>query len=306
MVLTAKSGLIYYGIDMRTRLTELLDIEHPIMLAGMGGVSYSELVAAVSEAGGIGTFGAAPMGPGQLAEELDAVRKLTSKPFGVDLLAAIPGQLEKEVETIIKGGARIFVAGLGVPREIIDVLHKNNILVGSMCGKVRHAEAALMSGCDFVVAQGTEGGGHTGTVATMALVPQVVDAVGHKIPVVAAGGLFDGRGLAAALALGAAGFVPKTMGAKSMVFAVKFMIAGEKFAPFEFLFKDKAENPFGLSGREKEVLIGICAGKSNKEIARDLELQEVTVKMHVRSLTAKMAAKNRTHAAMIARESHIV
>jgi two-component system nitrate/nitrite response regulator NarL len=110
----------------------------------------------------------------------------------------------------------------------------------------------------------------------------------------------------AALALGAAGFVPKTMGAKSMVFAVKFMIAGEKFAPFEFLFKDKAENPFGLSGREKEVLIGICAGKSNKEIARDLELQEVTVKMHVRSLTAKMAAKNRTHAAMIARESHIV
>lgn len=110
----------------------------------------------------------------------------------------------------------------------------------------------------------------------------------------------------AALELGAAGFVPKTMGAKSMVFAVKFMIAGEKFAPFEFLFKDKAENPFGLSGREKEVLIGICAGKSNKEIARDLELQEVTVKMHVRSLTAKMAAKNRTHAAMIARESHIV
>ncbi len=205
MVPTAKSGLIYYGIDMRTRLTELLDIEHPIMLAGMGGVSYSELVAAVSEAGGIGTFGAAPMGPGQLAEEMDAVRKLTSKPFGVDLLAAIPGQLEKEVETIIKGGARIFVAGLGVPREIIDVLHKNNILVGSMCGKVRHAEAALASGCDFVVAQGTEGGGHTGTVATMALVPQVVDAVGHKIPVVAAGGLFDGRGLAAALALGADG-----------------------------------------------------------------------------------------------------
>ena len=74
-----------------------------------------------------------------------------------------------------------------------------------MCGKVRHAQAALASGCDFVVAQGTEGGGHTGTVATMALVPQVVDAVGDKIPVVAAGGLFDGRGLAASLALGADG-----------------------------------------------------------------------------------------------------
>jgi len=138
---------------MRTRLTDLLDIEHPIMLAGMGGVSYHELVAAVSEAGGIGTFGAAPMGPGQLDEEIAAVHKLTTKPFGVDLLAAIPGQLEKDVESIIKGGARIFVAGLGVPREIIDILHKNNILVGSMCGKVRHAQAALASGCDFVVAQ---------------------------------------------------------------------------------------------------------------------------------------------------------
>lgn len=190
---------------MRTRLTDLLDIEHPVMLAGMGGVSYSQLVAAVSEAGGIGTFGAAPMRPGQLDEEIAAVHRLTAKPFGVDLLAAIPGQLEKDVESIIKGGARIFVAGLGVPREIIDVLHKNNILVGSMCGKVRHAQAALASGCDFVVAQGTEGGGHTGTVATMALVPQVVDAVGDKIPVVAAGGLFDGRGLAASLALGADG-----------------------------------------------------------------------------------------------------
>jgi enoyl-[acyl-carrier protein] reductase II len=190
---------------MRTRLTDLLDIEHPVMLAGMGGVSYSQLVAAVSEAGGIGTFGAAPMRPGQLDDEIAAVHRLTSKPFGVDLLAAIPGQLEKDVESIIKGGARIFVAGLGVPREIIDVLHKNNVLVGSMCGKVRHAQAALASGCDFVVAQGTEGGGHTGTVATMALVPQVVDAVGDKIPVVAAGGLFDGRGLAASLALGADG-----------------------------------------------------------------------------------------------------
>jgi enoyl-[acyl-carrier protein] reductase II len=190
---------------MKTRLTELLDIEYPVMLAGMGGVSYSDLVAAVSEAGGIGTFGAAPMRPGQLDEEIARVRTLTSKPFGVDLLTAIPGQLERDVESVIRGGARIFVAGLGVPREIVDVLHRNNVLVGSMCGKVRHAEAAVASGCDFVVAQGTEGGGHTGTVATMALVPQVVDAVGDQVPVVAAGGLFDGRGLAASIALGADG-----------------------------------------------------------------------------------------------------
>jgi enoyl-[acyl-carrier protein] reductase II len=173
---------------MRTRLTELLDIQYPIMLAGMGGVSYHNLVAAVSEAGGLGTFGASTMQGGELEKEIDAMKQLTSKPFGVDLLTALPHTLERDVELIIKSGARVFVAGLGVP-----------------CGKVRHAVSALESGCDFVVAQGTEGGGHTGTVATMALVPQVVDAVGDKMVVVAAGGLFDGRGLAASLALGADG-----------------------------------------------------------------------------------------------------
>jgi enoyl-[acyl-carrier protein] reductase II len=190
---------------MRTRLTELLDIQHPVMLAGMGGVSYHRLVAAVSEAGGIGTFGASTMRPGELVDEMAEVRAVTSKPFGVDLLQAMAGQVEQGVQDVINGGASVFVAGLGVPREAIDELHRANILVGSMCGKVRHAVAAVASGCDFVVAQGTEGGGHTGTVATLALVPQVVDAIGGKVPVVAAGGIFDGRGLAAALTLGADG-----------------------------------------------------------------------------------------------------
>ena len=190
---------------MRTRLTDLLDIEHPIMLAGMGGVSYYRLVAAVSEAGGIGTLGASTMAPDELPEEMAAVRRLTAKPFGVDLLTALPGQVERGIQTVIDGGARIFVAGLGVPREAIDLLHTKGILVASMCGKVRHAVNAVASGVDFVVAQGTEAGGHTGTVATMALVPQVVDAVGARVPVIAAGGLYDGRGLAASLALGADG-----------------------------------------------------------------------------------------------------
>jgi enoyl-[acyl-carrier protein] reductase II len=190
---------------MRTRLTDLLDIEHPVMLAGMGGVSYHQLVAAVSEAGGIGTLGASTMSVPQMAEEIANVKRLTAKPFGVDLLTAMPGQLDSGIQQVVDGGASIFVAGLGVPQEVIDLLHDNNVLVGSMCGKVRHAVAAVASGCDFVVAQGTEAGGHTGTVATMPLVPQVVDAVGDKVPVVAAGGIFDGRGLAASLSLGADG-----------------------------------------------------------------------------------------------------
>src|ERR1700722_7974553 len=190
---------------MRTRLTDLLGVEHPVMLAGMGGVSYSALAAAVSNAGGYGCLGASTMSSAQLAQEIAATRSLTSKPFGVDLLTAFPDSLTPNVELLIEGGASTFVAGLGVPRHVIDLCHDHGVLVVSMCGKVDHARRALEAGCDIVVAQGTEAGGHTGLVATMPLVPQIVDAVGADIPVVAAGGIFDGRGLAAALALGADG-----------------------------------------------------------------------------------------------------
>src|SRR5438552_2656132 len=190
---------------MRTRLTRMLGVEHPVMLAGMGGVSYPRVVAAVSDAGGFGTLGAATMSSQQLDDEMSGVRKLTTKPFGVDLLAALPERMVDDAHKVVEGGASLFVAGLGVPRDVIKVLHDGNVLVASMCGKVRHAIAAVEAGCDFVIAQGTEAGGHTGTVATMPLVPQIVDAVAARVPVVAAGGIFDGRGLAAAIALGADG-----------------------------------------------------------------------------------------------------
>ncbi len=190
---------------MRTRLTEALKVEHPVMLAGMGGVSYSRLVAAVSAAGGFGCLGASTMGDEQMVAEIAAVRSLTDRPFGVDLLTAAPQDMPAKVQAIIDGGASVFVAGLGVPREVIDQCHEQGVLVVNMCGKVHHAVAAVEAGCDLVVAQGTEAGGHTGQVATMALVPQVVDAVGGEVPVVAAGGITDGRGLAAALTLGADG-----------------------------------------------------------------------------------------------------
>lgn len=190
---------------MRTRLTELLDVDHPVMLAGMGGVSYAELVAAVSEAGGFGCVGASTMNDDEFASQLSGVRELTTKPFGVDLLTALPDGIEAKIRQIAASGASVYVAGLGVPRDVIDLCHELNLLVVNMCGKVRHAIAAVEAGCDLVVAQGTEAGGHTGQIATMALVPQVVDAVGERVPVVAAGGIFDGRGLAAALSLGADG-----------------------------------------------------------------------------------------------------
>lgn len=190
---------------MRTRLTELLGIEHPVMAAGMGGVSYHRLVAAVSDAGGFGCLGASTMASEEMVDEIRAVRARTTKPFGVDLLTALPDRLMTDVEALIREGASVFVAGLGVPRDAIELCHEHGVLVASMCGKVRHAVAAVAAGCDLVVAQGTEAGGHTGLVATMPLVPQVVDAVGDRVPVVAAGGIVDGRGLAAARVLGADG-----------------------------------------------------------------------------------------------------
>jgi enoyl-[acyl-carrier protein] reductase II len=190
-------------MTLRTPICDLLGVEHPILLAGMGGVSYAEVCAAVSEAGGFGSLGMAGLPPKFIREQMRRVKELTDKPFGVDLLAAQPESLTASVDIIIEEGAKAFIAGLGVPVSIIEQLHAAGIVVMSMCGSVRHAVKAAEAGCDVVIAQGTEGGGHTGTVASVALWPQVVDAV--DVPVIAAGGLFDGRGLAAALSFGCQG-----------------------------------------------------------------------------------------------------
>lgn len=190
-------------MTLRTPLCDLLQIEHPILLAGMGGVSYAELAAAVSNAGGYGVLGMAGTSPDFIAAQMRRVRELTDKPFGVDLLAATPDALTASVEVIIAGGASSFVAGLGVPAPIIARLKDAGLKVMVVCGAVKHAVKAQAAGCDAVICQGGEGGGHTGLVGTLPLVAQAVEAV--DIPVIAAGGLYDGRGLAAALALGAQG-----------------------------------------------------------------------------------------------------
>jgi enoyl-[acyl-carrier protein] reductase II len=188
---------------IRTPLCDLLGIEHPIMLAGMGGVAYAELCAAVSAAGGFGTLGMAGLGPERIRDEMRKVKDLTDKPFGVDLLAAVPAALEAAADVIIEEGATAFISGLGVPTGILDRLSAAGLKVMNVCGTVRHAVAGQAAGLDAVIAQGTEAGGHTGKIAGMALIPQIVDAV--DIPVVAAGSIVDGRGLAAALAFGAQG-----------------------------------------------------------------------------------------------------
>jgi enoyl-[acyl-carrier protein] reductase II len=188
---------------LRTPICDLLGIEHPILLAGMGGVSYAELAAAVSNAGGYGVLGMAGTAPDFIRAQMRQVKTLTDKPFGVDLLAASPESLTASVDIIIEEGASAFIAGLGVPMPIMARLKAARLKVMVVCGAVKHAVKAEQAGCDAVICQGGEGGGHTGLVGAMPLVAQAVEAV--KIPVVAAGGLYDGRGLAAALALGAQG-----------------------------------------------------------------------------------------------------
>ncbi len=239
---------------LRTPICDLLGIEVPIVLAGMGGASTPELAAAVSNAGGLGVLGAAACGPDELREWIERTRKLTSRPFGVDTLLpasvrrgtfdkpSAKGQsprellpqylefarefMEKEglecVETPrIRGGftndlfeaqmrvvveqrVPVYASGLGDPSPWMEALHKNGTKVMAVVGAVRHARKVAAAGIDVIVAQGHDAGGHNSPVGTMALIPQVVDAAGD-IPVLGAGGIVDGRGVAAALMLGAQG-----------------------------------------------------------------------------------------------------
>jgi enoyl-[acyl-carrier protein] reductase II len=193
---------------LHTPLCARLGIEYPIVLAGMGGVSMHKLVAAVSNAGGLGVIGAATLDAAGLRQEIHKTRALTDKPFAVDLLAPIPDMIRPQMQVVFDEDVKIFVAGLAVPREFIAEMHERGMIVIVMIGKVRHAIKSEQAGADVVAAQGTEAGGHTGEIGGLALVPQVVDAV--QIPVLAAGGIADGRGLVAALALGAQGVVVGT------------------------------------------------------------------------------------------------
>jgi enoyl-[acyl-carrier protein] reductase II len=189
----------------RTALTEILGIEYPIIQAGMGGVAMAELAAAVSNAGGLGVIGGAMLSAQGLREEIRKIKDMTDKPFGVDLLlaAGMPG-LEQQMEAVYEEGVPVFASGLGNPGPYAGEMHRRGMKVLAVVGNVKNARRCAEGGADIVVAQGHEGGGHTGRVATLALVPQVVDAV-KPLPVAAAGGIADGRGLVAALALGACG-----------------------------------------------------------------------------------------------------
>jgi nitronate monooxygenase len=245
-------------MKLRTSLCDLIGIEYPIMQAGMGWdkeglTTPAELVAAVSNAGGLGVIGGSPLRPELIRERIRSVKALTDRPFGVDITlpkmedvpipdpievrAAIaknypdhsdftshlidefglepkppdkkswiktPAATRQQLRVILEEAVPVLVIGLGDTAEVVPLAHEKGIKVMALAGAVKHALSHARKGADVIIAQGYEAGGHTGLIANFPLIPQIVDAV-EPLPVVAAGGIADGRGVAAALALGAVG-----------------------------------------------------------------------------------------------------
>lgn len=185
---------------MKTRITELLGIEYPIIQGGMAWVAEYHLAAAVANAGGLGLIGAASAPPEVVREQIREAKKLTDRPFGVNVMLMNPNAPEV-AQIVIEEGVKVVTTGAGNPGRFIPMWKEAGVKVIPVVASVAMAKMMERAGADAVVAEGTESGGHIGDQTTMTLVPQVVDAV--EIPVIAAGGIADARGFAAAFMLGA-------------------------------------------------------------------------------------------------------
>lgn len=185
---------------MKTRITELLGIEYPIIQGGMAWVAEYHLAAAVSNAGGLGLIGAGGAPADFVREQIRKAKELTDKPFGVNIMLMNP-EADKIAEVIVEEGIKVVTTGAGNPSKYMAMWKDAGVKVIPVVASVAMAKLMQRAGADAVVAEGMESGGHIGSATTMTLVPQVVDAV--TIPVIAAGGIADGRGFAAAIMLGA-------------------------------------------------------------------------------------------------------
>ena len=199
---------------MQTDITKLLGIEYPIIQGGMAWVAEHHLAAAVSEAGGLGLIGGANAPAEVVRNEIREARKLTSKPFGVNVMLMSP-HAEDIAKVVVEEGIKVVTTGAGSPEKYMKMWKEAGIVVIPVVASVALARRMERTGADAVVAEGTESGGHIGEATTMTLVPQVVDAI--DIPVIAAGGIADGRGLAAAFMLGA----------KAVQMGTRFVVADE-------------------------------------------------------------------------------
>jgi len=187
---------------LRTILCDLLGIKYPIFQGGMAWVATGELAAAVSQAGGLGIIGAGNAPPEVVKNEIRKVRKLTDKPFGVNIYYMSPF-VEELIELMVEEKVPVITTGAGNPGKHLSRLKKSGTKVFPVVSSVALAKRLAKQGVDGFIAEGLECGGHVGEITTMALVPQIVDAT--ELPVIAAGGIYDGRGLVASLALGACG-----------------------------------------------------------------------------------------------------
>jgi NAD(P)H-dependent flavin oxidoreductase YrpB (nitropropane dioxygenase family) len=206
--------------QLHTEICDRLGIQYPIIQTGMGWVAKPELVAAVSEAGAIGFLAAATLPPETVEGEIKKIKALTDRPFGVNFLMDAPGA-ELIADAIIRQGVRAAGYNRAPDAKLIARLKEGGVVCVPTCGAVKHAVKAEALGADIIVVQGAEGGGHTGPVPTSLLVPGAADAV--RVPVVAAGGYFDGRGLVSALAYGAQGIAMGT----------RFLMTAESPVPTE-------------------------------------------------------------------------
>lgn len=205
---------------LRTALTELVGVRYPIVQTGMGWVAGPRLVSATARAGALGILASATMTSRELESAIKETKERTDAPFGVNLRADAE-DADQRVDLLIREGVRVASFALAPRRDMIARLKDAGVVVIPSVGAARHAEKVAGWGADAVVVQGGEGGGHTGGVATTLLLPSVLDAV--DIPVIAAGGFFDGRGLAAALAYGAAGVAMGT----------RFLLSADSTVPEE-------------------------------------------------------------------------
>ncbi len=202
---------------MKTRITELLGIQYPIIQGGMAWVAEHNLAAAVSNAGGLGLIGGANAPGEAVREEIRRAKELTDKPFGVNVMLLSP-HAEDVAKVVVEEGIQVITTGAGSPEKYMGMWKEAGIKVIPVVASVALARRMERCGAAAVVAEGCESGGHIGELTTMALVPQVVDAVG--IPVIAAGGIADGRGLAAAIMLGA----------EAAQIGTRFVVADESIA----------------------------------------------------------------------------
>ncbi|MCE5286933.1 MAG: enoyl-[acyl-carrier-protein] reductase FabK [Pelosinus sp.] len=187
---------------LNNKICQLLNIQYPIIQGGMAWVATAELASAVSNAGGLGIIGAGHMPPDALRNEIQKTKALTQKPFGVNIMLMSPF-VKEVIQVVIDERVPVITTGAGNPGEYIPAFKEIGSKVIPVVASVALAKRLERTGVDAIIAEGTESGGHVGTVTTMALVPQIVDAV--KLPVIAAGGIADARGMMAAFALGAQG-----------------------------------------------------------------------------------------------------